>query len=150
MSRAERVAEQIKQEISEILTRRISDPRIGFTSVTQVEIGEDLKDANIFVSVLGSEKEKIDTMVGLGHASRYIRGELGHRMMLRDVPQIHFKLDESIEKGAKVFAIMKRLEKEREGGPVATAKKLKKLPKVQVVRKEGSVSAKSDKRNKKS
>ena len=149
MSRADRVAELIKQEISDIISRKLSDPRIGFTSVTQVEIGADLMNATIYVSVLGTEKEKCDTLAGLSHASRFIRGELGDRLLLRDVPQIHFKLDESLEKGSRVFAILNQLEKEHDkrnkNRPAMT---IHALPKAERVRK-GS-HARSDKRNKKS
>jgi ribosome-binding factor A len=148
MSRADRVGELIKQEVSDIICRKISDPRIGFTSVTQVEIGADLMNATIHVSVLGSEKEKCDTIAGLSHASRFIRGELGDRLLLRDVPQIHFKLDESLEKGSRVFAIMNQLEKEK--GNKKGSKKheitIHELPKAERVRK--GTHARSDKRNK--
>jgi len=115
MSRADRVAELIKQEVSDIISRKLSDPRIGFTSVTAVDIGADLHNARIFVSVYGSEKEKNDTMAALSRATRFVRGELGHRLQLREVPEIMFRQDESIEKGARVFAIINKLHMEKEG-----------------------------------
>jgi len=109
MSRADRVAELIKKEVSDIITRKLHDPRIGFTSVTGVDIGPDLMNANIYISVYGTEKEKEDTMTALGRASGYVRGELGHRLQLREVPEVHFKRDDSIERGARFFEVLNKV-----------------------------------------
>ena len=114
MSRADRVAELIRQEVSDIISRKLKDPRIGFISVTAVDIGNDLQNANIYVSVFGSDEQKQETMEALSHAAGFVRGQLGHRLELRDVPEICFKLDESIEKGARVFEIINKLHKEKE------------------------------------
>lgn len=115
MSRAERVAELIRQEVSDIITRKLNDPRIGFTSVTGVDIGADLQNANVFISIMGTEEEKKNTMAALDHATKFVRGELGHRLQLRDVPEIHFKQDQSIERGARVFELLNQLRKEEKG-----------------------------------
>jgi len=113
MSRADRVAVLIQHEVSDIITRKLSDPRIGFASVTGVDIGDDLHDASIYISVMGTEEQKQDTIHALTCAQKFVRGELGHRLQLRDVPEIHFKRDDSIERGAKVFAIINKLHKEK-------------------------------------
>lgn len=113
MARADRVAELIKHEVSDIISRKLSDPRIGFTSVTSVDIGSDLKNAKIYVSVYGTPQEKNNTMAALASATRFIRGELGGRLQLRDVPEIIFRQDDSIERGAKVFEIINKLHKEK-------------------------------------
>lgn len=112
MARADRVAELIKHEVSDIISRKLNDPRIGFTSVTAVDIGSDLQNAKIYVSIFGDQKQKKDTMAALASATKYVRGELGHRLQLRDVPEIIFKEDESIERGARVFEIINRLHSE--------------------------------------
>jgi len=114
MTRADRVAELIKQEVSDIISRKLNDPRIGFASVTAVDIGPDLHNASINVSVYGTEKEQKDTMTALHTATKFVRRELGGRLQLRDVPEIVFKQDTSIERGAKVFAIINKLHKEEE------------------------------------
>ena len=132
MARADRVAELIKHEVSDIISRKLNDPRIGFTSVTTVDIGNDLQNAKIYVSIFGDQKQKNDTMAALVSATKYVRGELGHRLQLRDVPEITFKEDESIERGARVFEIINRLHNEDTGE--------------KVVKKH----ARSNKRNKKS
>lgn len=114
MSRADRVAELIKHEISDIITRRVNDPRVGFISVTSVEIGSDLRNATIHVSVMGDEEQQAATMTALHHATGFIRRELGSRMKLREIPDIYIKQDKSIEKAAKVFAILNELDKEKD------------------------------------
>ena len=114
MARADRVAELIKHEVSDIITRKLNDPRIGFTSVTVVDVGNDLRNAKIYVSIFGTPEQKKDTMDALFSATKFVRGELGKRLQLRDVPEILFRQDDSIEKGAKVFEIINRLHKEKE------------------------------------
>jgi ribosome-binding factor A len=82
--------------------------------VTVVDIGNDLKNARIYVSIFGTPEEKKATMDALFSATKFVRGELGKRLQLRDVPEILFRQDDSIEKGAKVFEIINRLHKEKE------------------------------------
>jgi ribosome-binding factor A len=116
MARADRVAELIKHEVSDIITRKLNDPRIGFTSVTVVDVGNDLRNAKIYVSIFGTTEQKNDTMAALFSATKFVRGELGHRLQLRDVPEIIFMQDDSIEKGAKVFEIINKLHQEKAKG----------------------------------
>ncbi len=122
MSRPERVAEQIKKEISMILRERVSDPRIGFVSLTSVDVSPDLKNAKIFVSVLGDENVRKETLEGLKSATPFIRGELGQALKLRFVPEINFIYDKSLERGSRVLSIMSRLEREAEEAKRLTAK----------------------------
>lgn len=124
MTRADRVAELIKQEVSDIITRKLNDPRVGFTSVTAVDIGPDLKNAKIYVSIFGTSEQKKGTMAALFSATKFVRGELGRRMQLREVPEIMFRQDDSIERGAKVFEIINKLHKE-DKGPVKARKAVK-------------------------
>ena len=126
MSRAERVATLIKEEVSDILRTEVSDPRIGFTSVTDVEISPDLKFVKIFVSVYGDEEKKKETMQGLKSATKFIRGELAERINLRLVPEIIFKRDDSIERGSRVLALMARLKQEKVKAKPARAGKKRK------------------------
>ncbi len=112
MSRADRVAELIKKEVSDIISRKMNDPRIGFASITHVDIGNDLERATIYVSVFGSDKEKRDTIEGLKSATGFVRGLLGHRLDLREVPEVVFKSDDSLEKGSRVFEIINKLHEE--------------------------------------
>ncbi|HLQ71046.1 MAG TPA: 30S ribosome-binding factor RbfA [Bacillota bacterium] len=110
--RANRVAEQMKKELGDILTRKIKDPRIGFVTVTDVEVTGDLQQATIFISVLGNDKEKHETLTGLSKAKGFIRSEIGSRIRLRKTPEILFAFDESLEYGNRIETIIHRLNDE--------------------------------------
>lgn len=112
--RAQRVAEQIKKEVAQILRDELKDPRIGFATITSVEISSDLRYVKIFVSVYGSEEEKKQTLEALNNASGFIRREIGQRIKLRYTPEIMFKFDESIEHGARIAEILNKIHAEGE------------------------------------
>lgn len=114
MSRNEKVASEIKKEITKILREKVSDPRIGFVSIIDVEVTPDLKNAKIFFSVLGDEKIKKETQAGLQSASSFVRSELGQALELRFVPEIAFVYDKGIERGSRVLSIMNKLKLEKE------------------------------------
>ena len=115
--RPEKVEQFIKEELSQILQREVRDPRIGFVSVTDVEVSVDLRHARVFVSVLGTPEEKAATMEGLTSASRYIRRELGQRLQMYFTPDISFRLDESIERGSRVMKLLGEVKNEPDGEP---------------------------------
>ena len=102
MSRVDKVAEEIRREVSRILQQEMNDPRVGFTTVTRVELTPDLRFARIFYSVYGSEKQWEDTQEGLTHAIPFIRRLIGERVQLRFVPEILFKSDHSAEYSIRV------------------------------------------------
>lgn len=101
-------------EIADILMRKIKDPRIGFVTVTGVEVSDDLRNAKVFVSVFGGSKE--DTIKGLESASPFIRSELGRRMRLRFVPELLFRFDDTVERGAHMMEIFESIKKEKGTG----------------------------------
>lgn len=108
--RQERLSALIKEEVSEILLRRVKDPRISsFTVITEVKLSKDLRYAHIYVSVYGSEEEKRRTMIGLESAKGFIRSELGKDLRIRFIPEISFELDESLERGDRVLRKLKEL-----------------------------------------
>lgn len=113
-TRAERLAEVIKIEASDIIHRDLKDPRVGFTSITDVVVSPDLRHAKIFVSVLGDEAAKRRTMEGLDRARGHVRSVLGARLSIRFVPEILFRLDESIERGSRIVSLMREVEEEKE------------------------------------
>lgn len=112
--RAERVSDQMKQEIADILMRRIKDPRIGFVTVTDVDVSDDLRNAKVFVSVYGTDAEKEATLKGLRSAAPFIRSELGKRMRMRYVPELLFRFDATVERGAHIMELLKEI-KEKDG-----------------------------------
>src|SRR5690625_2378805 len=107
--RANRVAEQMKKELGDILSRKVKDPRIGFVTVTDVQVTGDLQQAKIFISVFGSENEKQETLIGLANSKGFIRSEIGRRIRLRKTPEISFEVDEAIEYGNKIEKLIRDL-----------------------------------------
>ncbi|MVO99113.1 MULTISPECIES: 30S ribosome-binding factor RbfA [Paenibacillus] len=107
--RVGRVGEQVKKEISQILQSEIKDPRIGFLTVTGVDVTNDLSQAKVYLSVLGTDEQKEGTLKALGSASGYIRSELGKRIRLRKVPELIFKFDTSIDYGSRIENLLHQL-----------------------------------------
>ncbi|MBI5118095.1 30S ribosome-binding factor RbfA [Candidatus Poribacteria bacterium] len=112
-NRQKRLGELIKQEISEMMLREIKDPRIGFVSITSVDMTADLRHAKVFISVLGSESERKSSLAGLRSATGFIRRELGHRLRLKYTPEISITYDKSIEEGVRIVALIDSVTKER-------------------------------------
>ena len=115
--RQEKLGELIVVEVSDLLRTRVKDPRVGFASVTHVEVSGDIRHAKIFVSVMGSEEEQKETMKALRHASGFLRHELAGRLTLRYMPELDFRLDKSIEKGAQVLDLIHQFELEEQQKP---------------------------------
>jgi ribosome-binding factor A len=112
--RAERLAELLKKEISDILLKEVKDPRIGFVSLTDIEVSGDLRHANVYVSVYGNEEERQASMKGLEKATGYIRKLIGERIKVYHTPEIIFKYDNSLEHGAYISRLIDKV-KEEEG-----------------------------------
>jgi len=111
--RQEKLGELIAVELSDLMRTRLKDPRVGFASITHVEVSGDFRHAKIFVSVMGSPEDQVATMKGLKHASGYLRHELAERITLRYMPELVFKLDTSIAEGAKVLELIRQNEQEQ-------------------------------------
>ncbi len=113
--RVERVAEQIRREVSQILVQNIKDERVGhgMVSVTEVIVSGDLQHAKIFVSIYGTEDVRAETMAGLKAATGYVRSEIGQRVRLRRTPELVFVEDRSLERGTKVLSLLNELERNR-------------------------------------
>ncbi len=121
--RIARLREVFKEETSAILQRDMKDPRIGFVSVTDVELSPDLRHARIFVSVYGDAEAKARTMEGLRNAEGFVRTELAHRIRLRYTPEVTFRIDDSIEQGDRVNRLLRQVTQEvakAAGGPAET------------------------------
>ncbi|SIT67256.1 30S ribosome-binding factor RbfA [Edaphobacillus lindanitolerans] len=107
--RANRVAEQMKKELGDIISRKLKDPRIGFVTVTDVEVTGDLQQATIFISVLGDDRQKEETLKGLTKAKGFIRSEIGHRIRLRKTPEIFFEFDASVDYGNRIESLLRQV-----------------------------------------
>ena len=113
-TRTERVQELLRAEISDILRREIKDPRLGFVTITDVEVTKDLRHARVFVSVMGDEKAKEESMMVLQKSAGYIRGEFGRRVHMKVIPEISFKTDTAVAHGARIFELLRQVEHQDE------------------------------------
>ena len=109
--RAARVGEQLKKELSQLLQQELKDPRIGFVTITSVEMSRDLEHAKVFVSVMGDEEQKKKTLEGLEKAKGFLRSEAGRRLGIRRTPEIVFKLDHSIEHGQRISKLLEEVKR---------------------------------------
>ena len=108
--RTERLNELIREEISELIRRQAKDPRLDcFLTVTKVNASPDLRNAKVFISIMGTEEEKREAMNGLASASGFFHHELMKRLSLRRTPQLSFHQDDSIERAAHVLNLMKEI-----------------------------------------
>lgn len=112
--RANRVAEQMKKELGEIIVRKLKDPRIGFVTVTDVEVTGDLQQATIYLTVLGGDAKRDDTLKALEKAKGFIRSEIGQRIRLRITPELLFKFDESAAYGNRIDDLLRSINKSSE------------------------------------
>jgi ribosome-binding factor A len=108
--RTERVDELLRQEIGAIVTREVADPRIGFATITAVETTDDLRHAKVWVSVIGQPAERVAALAALRHAMPFIRHELGTRLRIRRIPDLHVHLDDTAERGTRILQMLAELE----------------------------------------
>jgi len=90
---------------------RIKDPRVGFVTITKVEVTRDLSFATVYFSVMGSEEEKEETLQALEHASGYIQGQLGKGLRIRKVPRLRFKVDRNLEHSLRISELLEKIRK---------------------------------------
>jgi len=114
--RSQRVSDLLRQEIANIIIYRLKDPRVGFLTVTGVDVTDDIKLARVYVSIL-KEDEKKATLEVLNSAKSFIRSELSKRLRMKSIPSIEFRLDTSIEYGNRIEKLLKEIEGESEGSP---------------------------------
>ncbi len=108
--RIEKLQELIKQEVGKMLLYDIKDPRIGFVTVTDVEMTGDLREAKIFISIMGDDEKISETLEGINSALGFIRREIGKRIKIRFTPEISFALDKSLDYSEHIQKILRRIE----------------------------------------
>jgi len=112
--RSQRVGDLLRKEIADIIIYKLKDPRIGFVTVTGVDVTDDLKIAVVYISIL-KEEEKKTTLDILNSAKSFIRAELSKRLRLKFIPSIEFRLDSSIEYGSRIETLLNDIRKKSEG-----------------------------------
>ncbi|HXK66671.1 MAG TPA: 30S ribosome-binding factor RbfA [Spirochaetota bacterium] len=110
--RKQKLETQIKKLVGTLIVTEIKDPRIGFVTVTNVELSKDYAYADVYVSVLGDENNKKKSMAGLQSARGFIQYRVGKALSIRTIPEIRFHLDTSIEEGVDMVNLLEKLEKE--------------------------------------
>ena len=104
--RTSRLGEEIREEVARMIATEVKDPRIGFVTVTRVEVGTDLRNARVFVGILGSEADREKTLVGLRQAAGFMRRSLGQKLRLRHTPELTFTWDEGLEAHDRIARIL--------------------------------------------
>lgn len=105
-TRLQKVSRMLREELSRIIREEINDPRLGFISITDIELTSDLKTATVYISAYGTPEEQKESMDVLFRATGFLRGELGRQVELRYTPELNFHLDKSIERGARIFELL--------------------------------------------
>lgn len=114
--RTRQVGEMLREELSDIIRREVKDPRIGFMSITSVDVPPDLRSARVYVSVLGTDQERSDTLDALRSAAKFIRFHLKPRLRMRQIPELDFRDDRSMEYAQQISATLREI-KATEGDP---------------------------------
>jgi len=107
--RPERVGELIRETVAAFLTEHVRDPRIGFVTVTGVEVSGDLGHARVRVSVMGTDEERARSLEGLESAARFLRAQLSRELRLRTSPELRFELDRGLEHALRINQVLKHL-----------------------------------------
>lgn len=123
MARLEKVNEELKREISEIVQYKLKDPRLGFITITKVEITPDLRNAKVYYSVLGSVQEEAKAQQGLESSAGYVRKLIGDTIKMRYTPELIFKIDKSAEYSVNIFKRLKEIKDESKKSSKRTKKK---------------------------
>jgi ribosome-binding factor A len=113
--RPEQVSETLRQVIADALTRGIRDPRVGFVTVTRVEVSPDLSHAKVYVAVPGEETDRERTLEGLLSAAGYLRSLAAKVLTTRSVPELHFELDRGLEHATRINQLLEDLRRESRG-----------------------------------
>jgi ribosome-binding factor A len=116
-SRPDRVADQIRKELSVLIAREVQDPGIGFLTITRVKVTPDLQQARVFYTIIGDDKARKETAKALGRALPFLRRQVGQRVRLRTVPDLQFMYDESIEQQDRIERIIQDIHAERAEHP---------------------------------
>ena len=116
-TRTNKVADLIRDEGSRLLLRDLRDPRIGFVTITGASVTPDLRSARIFVSVLGDDGAREDSLQALNHAAGFVRRELFRNLRLRHSPSVTFLLDESINRGARIEEVLREIQEDAPDTP---------------------------------
>ena len=117
--RTTRVNELLRAEISELILREVKDPRVteGLVTITEIRVSPDLRHATVFVSHMGTDEQREKAMTGLKKAAPFMHRELVHRLKMRAIPELQFRFDPSIERGARLSDLIRKVSNENRERP---------------------------------
>ncbi len=115
-SRTERLGQLLKEEISRLLYREVKDTRIGNVTITDVEVTPDLMQATVYVQVAGGDERKHEALEGLASAAGFMRGRLGRELRIRRSPELHFVIDRTQERAARITELLAQVSEETPEG----------------------------------
>ena len=117
--RTTRVNELLRAEISELILREVKDPRVteGLVTITEIRVSPDLRHATVFVSHMGTDEQREHAMAGLKKAAPFMHRELVHRLKMRAIPELQFRFDPSIERGARLSDLIRKVSNENRERP---------------------------------
>jgi ribosome-binding factor A len=107
--RTDRLNEQLRQEISLLVRNEVRDPRVGMVTITAVETSPELDHAKVYITALGGDEEKQGAVAGLQSASPFIRSQLGRRLHIRRIPELHFQVDRVLEEAGRIEALLREV-----------------------------------------
>ena len=117
--RTDRVSALIQRELSDIIQRELKDPRVGFCTISQVQVSTDLRYADVKVSVVGDKQQKRKSITGLKSAAGFLRREVVQRIGLRHAPELRFELDDSVDQLMRIDRLLKRIHTQEENASPA-------------------------------
>ena len=129
-SRKDRVAEQVRRELAELIRTELKDPRVGMISITDVEVTADYSHAKVFFSTLAGSEHVPAVLTGLQKASGFLRRELGKRISIHMTPQLHFVFDQSLERGADLSKLIQEAVAISQASDAASAPALESAPEI--------------------
>lgn len=109
--RTDRISHLIQREIGDVILKELTDVRIGFVTISRVEVTTDLAYAKVYVSVMGTDKEKRDSLAGLGHSASYLRTHLSKVLKMRTVPRLQFVEDKNLDHGFRINEILNEIKR---------------------------------------
>jgi ribosome-binding factor A len=115
-TRLRRIDDQIRRVVSETILTQVQDPRVGFVTVTRVQVSREFDTAKVYVSVLGSDEERANTMQGLRSAAPFLQSRIGQAMRLRRVPLLRFLYDDSLDRGMRVDEALREIARGEDAG----------------------------------
>ncbi|MEX2583073.1 MAG: 30S ribosome-binding factor RbfA [Gemmatimonadota bacterium] len=118
--RTDRLNEQLRQEISLVIRDEVRDPRVGIATITAVETSPELDHARVYLTTLGEDEAKEEALAGLRSAAPFIRGQLGRRLHMRRIPELHFQIDRKLENALRIEQLLREAlpdEAESSGDP---------------------------------